>query len=50
MNQKQGKELYTVWLTKTQSKMLDEALADNEWDNARVLFEQAFMEGLIERR
>lgn len=50
MNPKKDKILYAVWFTKTQAQQLEEAIESGEWNDARVLFEQAFMEGLICKR
>ena len=49
-NNKQGKELWGFWLSKTESKEMQDALFDNDLDKAVLIFIQSFKEGMVEKR
>jgi len=50
MNKKYKKEIFNVWLNKTDSKELQNAIADDDFIKAQRLFKIAFSEGLVEKR
>jgi hypothetical protein len=50
VNKRLNKELWNFWLSKTESKEMQDALFDNDLDKAVLIFIQSFREGMVEKR
>lgn len=49
-NNKYKKDLYSFWATKTQSKAMQDAIADDDVEKACSIFRDIFKTGLVEKR